>query len=173
MTNLEIGRILRASTVGFAVGCRVSQLEAPAFGSLVKAQPVDTREAIYGLIYDMHIDDDPAGAPPGAGRKLPAPAHQRPARKPDAAIEMSVLAVGYQVQWANPPRPAAAPAAQPGPGGTGARPGGNSRLHRQLGLFAPDLARQTAATCPLTNCSWPTSPTSTSCAARTRLGHWP
>ncbi len=109
MTNLEFGRILRASTSGFAVGCRVSQLQAPAFGSLVKAQPVDTREAIYGLIYDMHIDDDPlvrrlvlAETPSDElindqreNRMLP--------------IEMSVLAVGYQVggsiRHGLPPRP--------------------------------------------------------------------
>ena len=57
--NQEIGRILRASTTGFAVGCRVNQLSVPAFGGLIRAQPVDEREAIYGLIYDMHIDDDP------------------------------------------------------------------------------------------------------------------
>ena len=53
--NQEIGRVLRASTTGFAVGCRVGQLSVPAFGGLVRAQPVDDREAIYGLIYNMKI----------------------------------------------------------------------------------------------------------------------
>ena len=109
MTNQEIGRVLRASTTGFAVGCRVSQLSLPAFGGLVRAQPVDAREAIYGLIYDMHVDDDPlvrrlvlAENPPDAvindqreNRLLP--------------IEMDVLAVGYhqngQVRHGLPPRP--------------------------------------------------------------------
>ena len=33
----EIGRVLRASTVGFSVGCRVNQLSVPGFGSLVSA----------------------------------------------------------------------------------------------------------------------------------------
>jgi hypothetical protein len=107
--NLEFGRILRASTTGFAVGCRVGELKRPAFGSLVKAQPVDEREAIYGLIYDMHIDDDPlvrrlvlAENPPESvindqrdNRLLP--------------IEMSVLAVGYTqngaIRHSLPPRP--------------------------------------------------------------------
>lgn len=107
--NLEFGRTLRASTVGFAVGCRVGELQKPAFGSLVKAQPVDEREAIYGLIYDMHIDDDPlvrrlvlAENPPEAiindqrdNRLLP--------------IEMSVLAIGYAqnntIRHSLPPRP--------------------------------------------------------------------
>lgn len=107
--NHEIGRVLRASTTGFAVGCRVNQLSRPAFGGLVCAQPVDEREAIYGLIYDMHIDDDPlvrrlvlAENPPESvindqrdNRLLP--------------IEMSVIAVGYQLQGdiyhGLPPRP--------------------------------------------------------------------
>lgn len=107
--NQEFGRILRASTGGFAVGCRVSQLEAPAFGSLVKAHPVDAREAIYGLIYDMHVDDDPLV------RRLvlaETPStelinDQRENRM--LPIEMSVLAVGYRVQGSIrhglPPRP--------------------------------------------------------------------
>jgi hypothetical protein len=38
--NQEIGRILRASTTGFAIGCQVSKLSIPAFGSLVRAQPL-------------------------------------------------------------------------------------------------------------------------------------
>ncbi|PID85267.1 MAG: hypothetical protein CSB13_08895 [Chloroflexi bacterium] len=108
-SNPKFGRILRASTTGFALGCRVGELQTPAFGSLVKAQPVDEREAIYGLIYDMHVDDDPlvrrlvlAENPPEAvindqrdNRLLP--------------IEMSVLAVGYTqngtVRHSLPPRP--------------------------------------------------------------------
>ena len=32
MTQIEIGRLLRASTAGFVVGSRVSQLERPASG---------------------------------------------------------------------------------------------------------------------------------------------
>ena len=108
-SNPEIGRVLRASTVGYAVGCRVSQLTLPAFGSLVKAQPVDTREAIYGLIYDMHIDDDPLV------RRLVLAENPRPELINDQRnnrmlpIEMNVLAVGYQlngtVRYGLPPRP--------------------------------------------------------------------
>jgi hypothetical protein len=110
MDNQQIGRILRASTTGFVTGCRVSELTAPTFGSLVKAQPVDAREAIYGLIYDMHIDDDPLV------RRLilaesPAEAvinDQRENRL--LPVEMSVLAVGYglsnnRIRHALPPRP--------------------------------------------------------------------
>ncbi len=57
MTMIEIGRLLRAGTAGFVVGCRVNQLNAPAFGALVST-PLDGNCQVYGLIYDMHIDDD-------------------------------------------------------------------------------------------------------------------
>lgn len=109
MNDLEIGRVLRANTAGFAVGSRVNQLSRPAFGSLVKAQPVDEREAIYGLIYDIHIDDDPLV------RRLVLAEDAPPALISDQRenrllpIEMSVLAVGYQsgdeMRYGLPPRP--------------------------------------------------------------------
>jgi len=109
MSNPEIGRVLRASTAGFAVGCRVGQLGVPAFGDLVKAQPVETGEAIYGLIYDMHIDDDPLV------RRLVLAENPNPElindqrRNRMLPIEMSVLAVGYElngrIRYGLPPRP--------------------------------------------------------------------
>ncbi len=109
MSNLEFGRILRASTSGFAVGCRVSQLQAPSFGSLVKAQPVDTREAIYGLIYDMHVDDDPLVRRLVLAETPSAELINDQRENRMLPIEMSVLAVGYQVQGSIrhglPPRP--------------------------------------------------------------------
>ena len=94
--DLEIGRVLRASTAGFAIGCRVSQLSDPSFGSLVKAQPVDERESVYGLIYDMHIDDDPMV------RRLVMVDEPRQSVIEDQRnnrllpLEMSVLTVGYR-----------------------------------------------------------------------------
>lgn len=105
----EIGRVLRASTAGFSIGCRVSQLAAPSFGCLVKAQPIDQREAIYGLIYDMHIDDDPLV------RRLVLAEEPRQSVIEDQRqnrllpIEMAVLTLGYQVngqiRHGLPPRP--------------------------------------------------------------------
>lgn len=105
----SIGRVLRASTAGFVVGCRVGQLAAPAFGSLVKAQPVEEREAIYGLIYNINVDDDPLV------RRLVLAENQRENVMNDQRrnrllpIEMSVLAVGYSLNGSLfhglPPRP--------------------------------------------------------------------
>lgn len=109
LENQEIGRVLRASTAGFAIGSRVSQLSLPSFGSLVKAQPVEARESIYGLIYDMHIDDDPLV------RRLVLADEPRQSVIEDQRsnrllpIEMSVLSVGYrqngQIAHGLPPRP--------------------------------------------------------------------
>lgn len=105
----EVGRVLRASTTGFAVGSRVQQLSAPSFGCMVKAQPVDEREAIYGLVYDVHIDDDPLI------RRLILAENPRPSVIEDQRnnrllpIEMSALTVGYRrngrLIHGLPPRP--------------------------------------------------------------------
>src|SRR5690554_6283501 len=105
----EIGRVLRASTTGFSVGCRVNQLSGPSFGCLVKAQPMDSDEGIYGLVYNMHIDDDPLV------RRLILAENPRPSVIEDQRnnrllpIEMSVLTVGYEqngdLVHGLPPRP--------------------------------------------------------------------
>jgi hypothetical protein len=107
--NVEIGRVLRASTTGYAIGCRVSQLSEPSFGFLVKAQLVDQREAVYGLIYDIHIDDDPLV------RRLVLAESPRQSVIEDQRvnrllpIEMSVLTTGYRMEGTIhhglPPRP--------------------------------------------------------------------
>jgi len=41
------------------MGCSVSQLNVPAFGSLVRVTPNTHEEYhVFGLIHDIHIDDD-------------------------------------------------------------------------------------------------------------------
>jgi hypothetical protein len=109
MTTIEIGRLLRAGTTGFVVGCRISQIESPSFGALVRA-PLGPGYQIYGLIHDIHIDDD------GLVRQLVTAegidqtviADNRVNR--NVPIEMSVLALGYQqdgiIHHLLPPRPA-------------------------------------------------------------------
>jgi hypothetical protein len=57
MKPIQIGYLLRSSTTGFVVGCPVSQLETPALGSLVNA-PLEREYSVYGLITDIHIEDD-------------------------------------------------------------------------------------------------------------------
>jgi len=95
MKSIQIGRLLRAGTTGFIVGCRVNQLEAPAFGALVRV-PLEPAYQIFGLIHDIRIDDD------GLVRQLVTAegideaiiADNRVNR--NVPVEMSVLAVGYQ-----------------------------------------------------------------------------
>ena len=95
MTQIEIGRLLRAGTTGFVAGCRVNQLEAPCFGALVSA-PLDRGYEVYGLIYDIHIDDD------GLVRQLVTADNVTPEVFRDnrerriVPVELSVLVVGYK-----------------------------------------------------------------------------
>lgn len=107
--NIEIGRVLRASTSGFAVGCRVNQLSEPAFGSLVKAKPVGERESIYGLIYDINIDDDQLIRRLVMVESPRQEVIEDQRRNRLLPIEMSVLAIGYVVRGnymhGFPPRP--------------------------------------------------------------------
>ncbi len=107
--NPTIGRILRASTTGFAVGCRVGQLNIPAFGGLVKARPVDEREAIYGFIYNMNIDDDPLVRRLVLAEDPPPNVINDQRQNRLLPVEMSILAVAYrlngEIYHGLPPRP--------------------------------------------------------------------
>ncbi len=106
---LEIGKLLRASITGCVVGCAVTQLETPQFGGMVRI-PLEKGYQVYGLIYDIHIDDD------GLVRQLVT------ARRPISAeviqdnrlnrsvpVEISVLFIGYEqdgrIYHLLPPRP--------------------------------------------------------------------
>jgi hypothetical protein len=107
MNPIKIGRLLRSSNTGCVVGCRVTDLDAPAFGSLV-CVPVDPFK-IFGLIFDMHVDDD------GLVRQLATTEHVAEEVIMDnrmnrnVPVEISVLFVGYQksgvIYHTLPPRP--------------------------------------------------------------------
>ena len=106
--QIEIGRLLRAGTTGFIAGCRVNQLDAPSFGALVRA-PLGDGYQIFGIIYDIHIDDD------GLVRQLVTADNVSDEVMRDnrerriVPVEMSVLAVGYEqdgkIFHLLPPRP--------------------------------------------------------------------
>jgi len=108
MTAIQIGHLLRSGISGFVIGCSASQLEAPAFGALVRA-PLEANYDVYGLIYDIHIDDD------GLVRQLVTAEQVDAATVADSRVnrivpvEMSVLTVGYEkdgkVSHLLPPRP--------------------------------------------------------------------
>jgi len=108
MNALPIGHLLHSSITQFVAGCAVSQLEAPAFGSLVRA-PLDQDYSVYGLIHDIHIDED------GLVRQLVTAGNVSPEVMRDnrerriVPVEMSVLTVGYEqdgkIFHMLPPRP--------------------------------------------------------------------
>jgi hypothetical protein len=105
--NFEIGRVLRADTTGFAFGSRVSQLEAPAFGGLVKA--LTGNDEIYGLIYNIHVDDDPLVRRLVLAEQLNAAAIEDQRANRLLPIEMSVVTLGWRrngvINHGLPPRP--------------------------------------------------------------------
>ena len=108
--NLQIGRVLRAGTRGFSIGCTVMQPDIPAFGSFVRAGGQASWQAIYGLIYDVSVEDDPfvrqvVGANPPEEFVL----DQRKNRQ--VPIEVSVLAVGCVDTAAALPSPHPSPTA--------------------------------------------------------------
>jgi len=108
MRQFEIGRLLRAGTTGFVVGCRVAQIDAPSFGALVRVA-LDGDYQVYGLIHDIHIDDD------GLVRQLVTAEGVEDAVIADnrvnrnVPLELSVLTVGYRldgkISHLLPPRP--------------------------------------------------------------------
>lgn len=108
MKQFEIGRLLRAGTTGFVVGCRVAQIDAPSFGALVRVA-LDGDYQVYGLIHDIHIDDD------GLVRQLVTAEGVEDAIIADnrvnrnVPLELSVLTVGYKldgkISHLLPPRP--------------------------------------------------------------------
>ena len=61
-TTVMIGRVLRASTTGFTIGCQQSMAaqaqSTPPFGSLVRADNPDGTQT-YGLVGDIVVEDDP------------------------------------------------------------------------------------------------------------------
>lgn len=104
-----IGKVLRAETRSFVFGCRVERQDVPIFGSLVRTQIQYRNAAVYGLIYNIVIEDD------GMTKMLSVAedvrdediAWQRARRVP---VEASVLCVGYQeagqpVRYALPAQP--------------------------------------------------------------------
>ena len=105
---IPIGRLLRAGTTGFVVGCRVTQLYAPSFGALVKA-PVSEGYEIFGLIYDIHVDDDGLVRQLVTAEGVDESVINDNRLNRNVPLEMSVLAVGYrqgsQIYHLLPPRP--------------------------------------------------------------------
>jgi hypothetical protein len=105
-----IGRVLRASTTGYACGTRSHEVNMPSFGAFVQTHfnnGVDVD--VIGLIYAIHIDDDPLV------RQLIMANHMDTATFRDqrenrlVPVEISVVNIGYRIGTETfhnlPPRP--------------------------------------------------------------------
>ena len=108
MSGIEIGRLLRSGTTGFVVGCRVTQLGTPQFGGLVRV-PLAKNYQVYGLIYDIHIDDDGLVRQLITAQDVPEEVLRDNRENRNVPVEISVLALGYeedgQIFHLLPPRP--------------------------------------------------------------------
>jgi hypothetical protein len=106
--EIEVGRIIRSSTIRFAVGCRVLRPQVPAFGALVKVRALDGGE-IYGLIHDVRMEDDPFVRQIATTDGLPAETIEDQRQNRQVPIEVGVLVVGYrrgtEIHHRLPPQP--------------------------------------------------------------------
>lgn len=106
--QIEIGRLLRAGTTGFVAGCRVSQFTVPALGALVRA-PLGNGYQVYGLINDIHIDDDGLVRQLVTADNVSEEVMRDNRERRIVPVEMSVLTVGYEqdgkIFHLLPPRP--------------------------------------------------------------------
>jgi hypothetical protein len=105
---LEIGRLLRAATTGCVVGCKVTQIDLPTFGGMVRI-PMEGRNQVYGLIYDIHIDDDGLVRQLVTAANVPEDVIQDNRQNRNVPVEISVLFTGYEQDGETyhllPPRP--------------------------------------------------------------------
>ncbi len=110
MTDKIMGHLLRSDTAGCVFGCRVAEVDAPVFGGMVRIPiEAETPYQIYGLIYDISIEDD------GLVRQLVTAGQVTPEVVKDnrenrtVPLEVGVLFVGYKRQGKVfhllPPRP--------------------------------------------------------------------
>jgi len=108
--SIEIGRLLRASTTGCVVGCRLSQWGIPSFGALLRI-PLggQANYQIYGLIYDIHVDDDGLVRQLATTEQVSDDVIQDNRVNRNVPLEISVVFVGFEedgeVRHLMPPRP--------------------------------------------------------------------
>jgi hypothetical protein len=108
MNEIAMGRLLRSGTTGFVVGCRVNQLDAPSFGALVRV-PLEEHYQVFGMIYDIHIDDDGLVRQLITAPDVPEEVLQDNRQNRNVPVEIGVLALGFerdgQIFHLLPPKP--------------------------------------------------------------------
>jgi hypothetical protein len=110
MEDRLIGRVLRASTVGYACGTRSHELDAPSFGAFAQTRFNNGTEVdVIGLIYAIHIDDDPLVRQLIMANQMSTATLRDQRENRMVPVEISVVNIGYRINgeaYHNlPPRP--------------------------------------------------------------------
>lgn len=108
LKSIPIGKLLRAENSQFVAGCRVKELETPAFGSLVKVRLEDNTD-IYGLITHILINDDSLVRQLVSGVSIPSEYTADNRYNRNLPVEIHVLTIGFAqngvISHRLPPRP--------------------------------------------------------------------
>jgi hypothetical protein len=91
--KFPVGRVLRAGVQGFVVGCELKQPDIPPFGSFVRADGIAPGSAIYGLVYDVSLEDD-LFARHFIGRDIKEEVIKDERDNRQIPVEVSILSVG-------------------------------------------------------------------------------
>lgn len=91
----EVGRILQSSTTQFTIGCRILLRDIPSFGDFVKVRAQDG-SIIYGLIYNVAIQDDPMVRQLIVSPELAEEYLRDQRENRQVPVELNVLVVGYE-----------------------------------------------------------------------------
>jgi len=107
-TQLVIGKVLRASTVGFVCGTRSQEIQHPSLGAFVAACCTDETQVI-GLIFAISIDDDPLVRQIILANNMNTSTQRDQRENRMVPVEIAVVNVGYitggAVYHSLPPRP--------------------------------------------------------------------
>lgn len=93
MNAIHLGRLLRANTRGCVAGCQVNQ-PLPAFGSMVRIF-LDQDLHAYGIITDIHIDDDGLVRQLAVNTDVPDEIIEDNRQNRNVPVELSVLFIGH------------------------------------------------------------------------------
>ena len=106
-TDVLVGRLLRANTRACVAGCQPSQ-RFPAFGALVSID-LDESTSAYGLVSDIHIDDDGLVRQLATSPDISEAVIQDNRVNRNVPVELSILFVGHRsagsISHRLPPRP--------------------------------------------------------------------
>lgn len=107
MSEIHIGRLLRASTRMCVAGCPAGQ-PLPAFGSLVSI-PLNNGLIAFGLVTDIHIDDDGLVRQLALSSNVPVEVIEDNRVNRNVPVELSVLFIGHaqneKISHLLPPQP--------------------------------------------------------------------